>query len=454
MKSVNQHEMNVETQVNLKSDKTIAIRDLAFWLATAFVALSVLAPMTHALRYFIQHPIYDVMHDIDYAYGYCGLARIHSFADTGRWWTGTWHVDHAPFWRPLTSYVSWFMYLAWPKDDLFHRELVTLAFHLCFLVVATATLWRLTGKRWLVLTTMWLFAGMRFAGMGSTPDPVSRVVIYPKCYHEPLVSMFILLAVLMIVNGRWIAGLACAIISVLFKETGFMAWPVVILALAWEHRSTVFRSDGLRYVTAGITRYWVAISCWGLTFVALALFHYHAVGIGFNMGTPHSWPWRAFCFFSGPVLGILDTPQRGLGVIAIILLAAIVLTRRRSFLVRFFGILAALGLGIGINAWTCGTDWSVSFAMIVESSVFNILSMTIWLLIAWNARMEWPVAAFGMLVSMVLSAPTWMASQVLPHARYASVLFLELVVATALCSAVESAWNWVGSIRKREECEK
>ena len=65
-------------------------RNLAFLAAAVLVAVSIGIKAGAALRVYIDEPTRDFIlaYDVDWAYLNQGLGRIHSFADTARWWTG------------------------------------------------------------------------------------------------------------------------------------------------------------------------------------------------------------------------------------------------------------------------------------------------------------------------------------------------------------------------------
>jgi hypothetical protein len=78
-----------------------------------------------------------------------------------------------------------------------------------------------------------------------------------------------------------------------------------------------------------------------------------------------------------------------------------------------------------------------------------------WLLAAWESRRDWRTVAFGATACIVAAAPTWMATQVLDHARYAASFFAEMAAAAALCqigrSLAEASEPYLGRVAARSE---
>ena len=416
--------------------------------ALVFVVASIALLARYALMLYVATPVVDLTYNVDWGYINTGLDRVSSFTDTARWWTGTW-CGEVPFWRPLTSYVFWGMRLLWPPEYMLPRQIVSVTTHLIFVAMAGLLLWRLTRRPWLVLLTLWLFAGFR-------PYPVSRffgqiwpvwdVLTGPKNIPDPLVGIAILASLLLLANGRWAAGLVAAAVSVGFKEVGFTTWPLALVALAWIHRDRVMAAGGIRYVIASIRRNWLPVTTWLLVLVLLLAVHFLAVGMGYNCGTNKAWHWRAASYFGGPIGGQLILRDPSPAIVAFLVVVALLALRRSSLLPRFIGVLIALAAGVLVDARLQGITWEVSTVKLLSYNMDlkTILISVFWLLVAWEARRDWQTVALGAAMCFIAAAPSWMAAQPLAHSRYTASLFMEVVVAAALCQsarAISRSWN-------------
>jgi len=407
------------------------------------VAVSIGIKAGAALRGYIDEPTRDFIlaYDVDWVYLNQGLDRIHSFADTGKWWTGTW-CGVVPFWRPLTSYVFWAMKLIWPPEYLLPRQIISVFLHLCFLGVAALFLWRTTRRPWLVLLTIWLFAGVRpfplncfSSGIAAVGDLLSD----PKNIPDSLVGVCMLLSLMLLAEGRWLGGLIAAAVSVGFKEMGFTTWPLALLVLAFVHRDRIM-AERWRYLVSSVKRNWRPIAMWLLVFGLLALIHSLTVGIGYRVGTNEYWYRRAGAYFGGPIGANLFLDNASAPITAGLLVALIVGFRRLSLLPRFIAMLAALALGILLDALLLGAGWEVSMVRMFapEMNRYIVLVCIVWLLIAWQAVRDWQTAAFGIAMSIIASMPTWLATQTLEHTRYLASLFMEMAVAAALLACAKA----------------
>ena len=409
-----------------------------FACAAIIVATSVLVMAYLALVPYIDHPTRDLSKDIDWSYLNRGLDQIHRFRDTGRWWTGTW-CGVVPFWRPLTSYVFWGERLLWPKEFLLPRQIILVVLHLVFVAMAGYLTWRLTGRRWLALLSMWLFAGFR-------PFPITSFFGYnfavydllldPKNVTDPLSGIAMIASLIFLVNGSWLASLALAMVSVGFKETGFMTWPIAALTVLWIRWSMpeCAPPSTINHQPFPIRLRWLPVSAWTAGFLGLAVVHYLAVGLGYRMGTNAAWSGRAELYFGGPIgrLFVLDDP--GAAIVSLLVFLAIIGSRKLSLLPRFIGIMAALTVGVLVDTRLQHTSWDASMVRLLtyRLDLKVILLCLFWLLVAWEGRYDWRTVGFGLGMSLVSSVPTWFAAQTQEHTRYVSAFFMEMAVAAVI----------------------
>jgi hypothetical protein len=404
--------------------------------ATVLVCAGILFIALISLSPYIANPVVDLRGDVDWGYLNTGLDRIHSFRDTARWWTGTW-CGEVPFWRPLTSYVFLAMRLLWPPEHMLPRQIILVILHLCFTAQAGVLLWKLTRRPWLILLSMYLFAGWRpyLAGQPQAYVlPVNDLLLDPKNISDPLVGIAIMASLIFLARGRWVPALIAAAASVGFKENGFTTWPLAVLMLGWIHRDRVLTAGGLKFVTESVKRNRLPITVWMLVLISLVVIHFVAVGIGFREGSNEFWSWRLAVFFGWPPLSNLLLFDRSAAFMASFLFAAVLVTKRARILVKFLAVLMGIAAGITVDALLQSTSWAVSATRILAlgGSLHNTLVCILWLTIVWFARYDWKCIGFALLMAVTAAAPSWMAAQTWAHARYVSSVFLEMAVAAVI----------------------
>ena len=435
-----------------------------FLAAMVVVFISIIAVAYMALIPYIDHPSRDLSKNIDWSYLNRGLDRIHGFRDTLSWWTGPW-CGEVPFWRPLTSYVFWGERLLWPKELMLPRQVIHLILHLVFVGMAGYLVWKLTRRRWLVLMSVWLFAGFRpfFVTEFFGYNPALRDLLgNPKNVMDPLAGIAMMASLLLLLKGRWPASLGFAAVSVGFKEIGFMTWPMALLIVLWMRwsmtrplpSSTINRSSAIALAKedqpSPIQFGWLPVSAWAGGFVILAVVHYFGVGFGYRMGTNAAWLSRAELYFGGPVgrLFILDDPSPA--IVSLLVFLAIVGFRKLSLLPRFVGIMAALAVGVLLDTHLQNTTWDASAVRLLtyRLDLKIVLVCLFWLLVAWESRRDWKTVGFGLGICLAASLPSWTATQTQEHTRYIGSFFMEMAVAAALFSSFNGVWKTLSQSRK------
>lgn len=410
-----------------------------FPLAVMLVLVNIALLTKSGLDPYISDPS-DQFLDTDWGYLNQGLDRISSFSDTARWWTGTW-CGEVPFWRPLTSYAFWGMRLLWPKEYMLPRQIIHIILHLCFTALGGLLLWRLTRRRWLALMTIWLFAGSRpsmdFLG-SARPSAVIGLLTSPKNIPDPLVGIAILVSLLLLADGRWLSALFAAVVSVCFKELGFMTWPLALLILAWKHRENLIVSGRLEYIIGRCRRNCLPVIAWLSVLGLLVIIHFLAVGIGYRVGANSSWYHRALAYLGGPVISNLFEANFVVPIIAILSAFVIIRFRRSSVFLRITGVLLALALGIALDSYLLGTTWDTSMARLLGCRPTDILADIIWLIIAWEARHDWYTVVLGLAACFITAMPAWMAGQVTMHVLYVPSFFMEVAMAAALLQSAKA----------------
>lgn len=425
-------------------------------IATLIVTAGILAKAYSSLKPYIDAPSRNLHidkdhRDIDWGWLNGGLSQIHSFRDTGRWWTNTW-CGQVPFWRPLTSYAFWAMYRLWPPDYLLPRQIVLITLHLVFTGLAALLLWRLTRRPWLVLLALYLFAGLR-AWRPNDPQayvlPVNDTLLDPKNFPDPLVGIAILLALLALVNGKWLLSLLLAVVSIGFKETGFMTWPMAAIVIAWMNRERLLAKGGFGFAVERIRKNALPIALWVAAGAVMLLIHYMTVGIGYRQGSNTFWIWRVMVFVGWPTLSNLFLFDRTAGIMSCLIFASWLLTRRTRLIVMFLGFIAALALTVVADTKLMEVNWEISVTRIFAEghSLDRGALCLLWLAVVWAARRDCRHVALGVALSVTAAAPSWMAAQAWAHVRYTASPFMEMAVAAVIIQNLKMIGGYLAELR-------
>jgi|GEM_PF-2571194 len=418
----------------MKKDCGSTLSKYSFPLAFALVALSIGISSWQAIVPYVEHPYRNVTLEVDWGYLNHGLDKIHSFRDTLRWWTGTW-CGEVPFWRPLSSYVFLGMRLIWDKDYLLPRQILCVLAHLGFVIVSYYFIQRLTGRRWLGLVTVWLFAGYRPLPLFyiSQLRPVAQTLEDPKNIPDPLVGICVVASLLFLSKGRWFLGLVMAILGVCFKEIGFTTWPLGLLMLLWMNRGNLRRLP----LRDKVSRTLLPISMWLLGLLLLVGVHWLSIGAGYRLGTNKTWLWRMCTYLSGSFVNTLFSRNSAAALTALLLLLVLRLLWRTYLPVKIAGVMTAFAIGAIVDQWLIREGFSVSLVRLLsfDCLLSDVLACLLWLLIAWEGRGDWQTVVVGWAMAFISALPTWAGAQVQAHARYLSSLFMEIAVAAAVVQA-------------------
>ncbi|MDH7482672.1 MAG: hypothetical protein QHH26_11970 [Armatimonadota bacterium] len=421
----------------MKSNWVNMLYKYSFSVATLLVIRSVASMIYGSLLPYIYKPFRDISRDIDWEFINRGLDGIHGARDTLQWWTGTW-CGEVPFWRPLASYVFLLERLLWPQEFMLPRQIIAVCAHMVFLFLSAALLWRITYKKWLVITAIWLFAGARpfpisllFSGCESVREALSD----PKNIPDFFSGISIVLSLLLLTYARWGLGLIFAIIGVCFKEIGFTAWPLAGIMIAWLNREKILTHGGMPFVLACIRKNWLPTLFWLLALGSLGLVHWVSVGFGYSLGSNEAWWWRTITFFGCPLICYFLSHEKAPVVIVCLAFIFLLLLRRRSLVYKLIGMLVAFTVGVVADAHQLAIPWQVSMTRLLlpDGALPAIIACGFWLLAAWEARQDWQIITLGLLLAIISSAPTFFVAQALPHTRYVASMFLSMVSAAALC---------------------
>ena len=373
--------------------------------------------------------------DCDRALMYRELTRY----GPGKWMTGVW-VGHVPFWRPLSSLLIWAEYklIGWERQEWF--ELVNIVAFAILCGVFMAFMEDVTGRTWIGAVALWILCVGTPAVFGWQPTltRIPRGAI--KAWkHQVDVFMALCLfgSLVGALRGRaWSAALAAAAAG--FKETGFMAFPLLTLFAWWKHRRL---------------EWWVWLA-WAIGLVEAGV-KMAGVGAGWVMGRNVFWAYRIFlrtCPY--PVSLILSPlgPFAAAGVGG----ALAVLDRRRWVLWTAVG---------GVSGAAIGTHWYHEM-----TGTWDVVAGAAWLadIKLWTIGMTafcWVIAAAaGFSVEVVLLAVGYLAmivpcaavpqvvphDDMIPHAYLASMFFSAAVVAAAWGNVGKrTLGKWVEAMEQR-----
>ena len=167
-----------------------------------------------------------------------GIRQARSFRDTLPWWSSTWVWPYG-YWRPLSAQAFWLEYKAFGEH--FNYWFATLIVsHLVFVACLFWFAYTLT-RRWPVaLLSCAIFAAPRpsltsalswLPGYGSD-IPGDVILDYWKNNVEAWLGIVVLLALIAALNKRYLLAFALAGLSVCFKETGWLTFPIIVILAA------------------------------------------------------------------------------------------------------------------------------------------------------------------------------------------------------------------------------
>lgn len=424
---------------------------IIFLIAVTAILASIALRSVHALWPYILMPIRPPVSDIDWLVIDRALQDVHGISDTAKWWSGQW-CHSLGYWRPLSSYAFWGMRMLWPTRYMLPRQIMLVAGHLLFTLLGGLLLWRLTGRKWLTWITVWLFAGLR-------PFPISwvfehgqltvgKVLTDPKNLPDAFMSIMVMVSLLLLQRGKWVAALIAAMMAACFKETGFVTWPLAIVMFAWIRWEKISRAS----IVQAMKRNRPAIIIWVLALGFMLLARTQAVGMTTGIRWNRFTILRMALFFGGPIIGEFAIRDWSVLIVSGLAIVAVLGFRRFSLLPKFIGILASLALGVLIDTRLQGTTWDVSLARLFgfDLDLSAIAAIWIWVYVASKGAKDLRTIGFALAMSFAASIPTWSAWAA-EHSRYMSAFFLEVAVAAAICQAGQvllragTRWRMVAS---------
>jgi hypothetical protein len=249
----------------------------------------------------------------------------------------------------------------------------------------------------------------------------------PDLWTDTLVT----LACLGALSGRYWAALVCAALAVCYKESGWLAFPLML--------ATVTVAGRLRTVRASHVAVAIGLIA-GL--VALRASAGHAVFAGYRQGTNANWLSRYIAATGGIYVNTLFTPREAWCYGNTIFLIAVLARRLRPILslLAGFGLLAAAVL---LSIWTTGIPLDVTAYSLFDPGIPVLpaaIEIAIWIA-AVSATFRVPNlrrwALFSVFGSCLCATLFVAAAQVLRHALHLAYAFQSLFVAVLVAAVVE-----------------
>jgi len=166
---------------------------------------------------------------------YTSLESKPTIASTLSWWHEAWTPDFN-YWRPLTMQAFWLEKQAFGEEHPLTWMRVTLALHF-FATALFALLVLRIAKRWdVVALSVLLFTAPRpvFLPLKLYETPAVDVIYHWKDQPDLFVNILVVGAMLAALDRRWIISLICSALAVCFKESGWLSFPMVATAVAFN----------------------------------------------------------------------------------------------------------------------------------------------------------------------------------------------------------------------------
>ena len=373
-----------------------------------------------------------------------GLAAMTRWPQTLAWWHGTW-VGQVPFWRPLTSYAFWLEYRLFSPERFDRWFWVSAVSHLIFTVTLFVFVRRLTRRPVVAALTALLFAGVpafspfawadwrssfwHMPVFGFDAIPPAKVALDSwKNQPEAWTGALTLTALTCALSRRWAACLVCTGLSIGFKESGWLTFPLIGLAL-WADGSLLAVPRRIFY-SAGVL---------ALSLLCLRAASGWTVFYGYHMGSNGHWAARYGLECLGPYVRLFalsaSAPPALLGT-ALFLLTRIPGLRLPVRLLAAFAVTLAMGAIMAVQegqglavALTMLVMWNMGFQPVVVSFLWLLEAATV-----WNAvphRVVLAVTLCGMVAALPLAA----AAQVQAHVLYLPYAFDSILIAFFLGAA-------------------
>lgn len=402
--------------------------------------------------------------DVDDAVFLKDIGHHHSIGGPLFWWHNGWHGTAYPYyWRPMTMFGFWTEYQLFGAYRFDRWQIADSFFHLLFAAVLWLFAYRVTGSRFagplavVVMTGFQLFdvPMLDFADVFTTPG---ADVVLGNWKDQPeqwaaICTLASLLSVMGLRPGKdereklpasaWWSAIGFAAASVCFKESGWLTFPMLLVALVYVGR--------LRQIPKWA---WFAmIAVWAVLIAlrassghhvmfpppdpsnhnGLSRYLKHVLDPDIQQATTDSWPVIVFAAFTG----------------------LLILARRPRFLPKFGILLAAAALTSVLLGVSHHSDPAAGMALLVDPRGGLVLFVTalveaLILIVAYRFRPVRSQAVFLYLLILLSDLPDIAVRQPNEHMQYfTNGLQSVMVIAIALACARQVAVDIVDRRRKR-----
>lgn len=387
--------------------------------------------------------------DVDQAVYLKHVEQHWAFLSTFAWWhQACVYPDLPRYWRPLTMLGFWLECHLFGAYRFDRWQTASIVFQMIFAVLLGIFAFRMTGSKIAPALTLLLFAN--FAPLDRSGPSLGPIIPFFDLFTTPSANVvlenwkdqaeiwsgsFSLLTLIFTLNSRWWPALVCVIVTICFKETGWLLFPMILILLVYRGK--------IKAVPRSV---WIASAVSAAILLTLRALSGRDVFFGYHGGqVPHGFQWRVvFEALDGNVrlllTGFWAVPILGFG------LAWLVLFARWKGVVRFAAGAVSLLVAGAVCGLANGTDPAVGITLLVDphgqlfSLIFSFVE-SLALILAWRdsqVRKEM-ISLYAMIVISV--APTWAVLQPNEHMLYMTNALQCTLVSAVAIAACRELWR-------------
>ncbi len=344
-----------------------------------------------------------------------------------------WHENYTPgivYYRPLSLTWFWIQYQIFGANDFTGWISISIVLHLIFCIVLGIFVFNLTQSYCASLCTLIVFAGARsllpIAGImqlfSLAVDPPAMIaVISWKDQPTIIADTLTLLSLIFVRQEKWLWGLLAALTSILFKESGWIAYPLAF--------SLLISTGRLKYIPI-----WVYAAA--AVVIAIPLAARYTAGMGLFVQHPATHYGPAFyrycdCTCGLYLSGLLD--QRWPATILGTGLCLLLFRPGLSLTVRTAAVLVLAAIAGGLNSYLLGASYIVGLEQLLDPTLeLRYVAYCICFCFGLGQLIKDPLLlkAFGVLVmlSMIAAIPFVVVHQPNDHALHLCYAFQDASV--------------------------
>ncbi len=289
------------------------------------------------------------------------------FRDTLPWWHTTWVWPYG-YWRPLSALAFWLEYRAFGEhfNDWFATLIVS---HVLFCACLSWFAYSLTTRWTVAILSATIFAAPRpvqltalewLPGYGSQV-PGDVILDYWKNNVEAWLGIVVLLALVAAVQRRYSLAFALAGLSVCFKETGWLTFPLIVMVAAAIGRG------GIRGIPP---RAWLVAAAVAAPLAAIKIWvGGHMLRSGSNFTSNGAWPHRYLSQIDGFGLGGFTNLSWPTALLGLAIMATGIGARRLGLLKSAATVIAAILLCTLAQSALLRASPAVSLVMLLDPSL-------------------------------------------------------------------------------------